>query len=133
MDLKLEAKTRNEELVLNYLKETATEILAEKINNGKKTLQGCWNYITTEAQKKAVQGCACIESQEVFSWATHYFYEDSISECKTAPAVAKVKAKEDKKEKPKDDTPAVIPSPAPKHKSKDPVGQISMFDMFAGE
>lgn len=129
-ELKLEAKNRNEEIVLNYLKETATDMLAEKINSGKKTLQGCWNFITGEAKKKAVSGCACIEDREVFGWATHYFEEDSITECKTAPAVAKTTTT---KTPPTTKTEKKIDPPKKKTKPVDNDTQISLFDMFAGE
>jgi hypothetical protein len=121
VELKLEAKSRNEELVLNYLKETATNDLAEKINNGKKTLRGCWNFITSEAKKRAVSGCACIEDKEVFGWATHYFWEDAIEECKTAPTTVKTVATKPQGEAKKKTPP------------KNSEAQVSIFDMFAGE
>lgn len=100
MELNLVAKTKNEEIILNYLKSNVTDILAEKINAGKKTLQGCWNFIVGEARKKAVSNCACIEDREVFGWAVHYFQEDSIEECKSAPA-AKTAITAEKKTAPK--------------------------------
>lgn len=78
MELKLTASTRNEELVLEYLKENASERLADKINSGKKTLADCWKFITDEAKKKAKNGCACIEDREVYGWAVHFFEEDDI-------------------------------------------------------
>lgn len=97
MELNLTANDCNEKLVLEYLKNNVTDTLAEKINSGKKTLQGCWKFIVGEAQKKAVSGCACIEDKEVFGWAVHYFEEDSIEECKTAPAVKTATTKAEKK------------------------------------
>lgn len=127
-ELKLEAKTHNEELILNHLKETASDILAEKINNGKKTLQGCWNYITSEAKKKAINGCACIEDKEVFGWATHYFYEDSISECTKAPAVSTKTTKKPTSETTPKPTPEAPPKTAPSKKQIS--GQCSLFDLL---
>lgn len=44
MDLNLSAGNHNEALVLEHLKKTVTDTLAEKINTGKKTLQGHCNY-----------------------------------------------------------------------------------------
>jgi hypothetical protein len=149
MELKLKAENRNEELVLEYLKNNVSPILAEKINKGKKTLQGCWNFITGEAKKKAVSGCACIEDAEVFGWAMHYFEEDAIKECKTAPS-AKVTAtkkeapapKEEEAPKPveppKEEIPKAEPpkkaKPASKKKAKADSTifeeQTSLFDMF---
>ena len=128
-ELKLEAKNHNEEIVLNYLKETATDELAEKINNGKKTLQGCWNFITTEAKKKAVSGCACIADQEVFGWAVHYFWEDAIEECKTAPATVKTATTKPTETK----TPAKEKTPTKEKTSTKKKGnedQISVFDLL---
>ena len=127
--LKLEAKNRNEELVLKHLMETATDLLVEKINNGKKTLQGCWNYITGEAKKKAVSGCACIEDKEVYGWATHYFWEDAIKECKTAPAAKTTTTKS----VPTNTTTAAVAKKKTAQKKPDGGAQISMFDMFASE
>ena len=77
--LNLEAKTSNEKLVLKYLEENASDVLREKINSGSKTLKECWKYIRSEARKKAVSGCACIDDQTVFGWAIHFFEEDGIT------------------------------------------------------
>ena len=76
--LKLEAKTSNEQIVLDYLTKNVSETLAEKINCGKKTLQQCWSYIMSEAKKLAQNNCACVVSDTVFGWAIHFFEEDSI-------------------------------------------------------
>lgn len=124
MELNLTASNRNEELVLEHLKNTVTDILAEKINTGKKTLSGCWNFIVSQAKEKAVQGCAAIEDKEVFGWATHYFEEDSIEECKTAPAVKTATTKPKAEKKPAPKTEAKAPA-----KNKD-TEQLSMFDLF---
>lgn len=76
--LNLKANGSNEKIVLDYLANNASESLAERINDGKKTLTQCWNYIMSEARKQAVNGCACIEDSTVFGWAIHFFEEDSI-------------------------------------------------------
>ena len=92
MRLNLEAKTKEQELVKAYLEENASETLAEKINNGtpfekdgktlinKKTLDGFMKYASSEARKLASKGAnsACVEDKVVYSWAIHYFEEDSI-------------------------------------------------------
>lgn len=92
MKLNLEAKTKEQELVKAYLEETASETLAEKINNGvriekdrktvinKKTLDGFFKYASDEARKLASKGAnfACVEDTVVYGWAVHYFEEDSI-------------------------------------------------------
>lgn len=92
MKLNLETKTKEQELIKQYLEENAGEILANKINNGvkitkdnktlinKKDLDGFMNYANQEARKLAEKGsnCACIEDKVVYGWAIHYFEEDSI-------------------------------------------------------
>lgn len=92
MRLNLEAKTKEQELVKTYLEENASEILADKINNGtpfekdgktfinKKTLDVFMKYASDEARKLASKGAnsACVEDKVVYGWAVHYFEEDSI-------------------------------------------------------
>ena len=92
MELNLTAKNKQEELILNYLQNNASETLADKINNGtpfekdgkpllnKKTLAGFMKYACDEARKLAEKGAnsACIDDQTVYGWAIHYFEEESI-------------------------------------------------------
>ena len=91
-EIKLEAKGAEQEAIKAYLRENASEVLAEKINNGvyierdgkrllnKKDLDGFMSFASDEAQKQAEKGArfACIKSDVVFCWAIHYFEEDSI-------------------------------------------------------
>ena len=93
-DLNLKANGRQEELVLDYLKENVSNTLAEKINKGVhitkdgkelvnlKTLDGFMKYACQEAQKQAPKGATgtFIENEVVYGWAIHYFEEDSIEE-----------------------------------------------------
>ena len=92
MELNLTAQNKQEELILNYLQNNASETLADKINNGtsfekdgkpllnKKTLAGFMKYACDEARKLAEKGAnsACIDDQTVYGWAIHFFEEDSI-------------------------------------------------------
>ena len=92
MELNLTAITPAEEKILQYLKENASETLANKINNGtpfekdgkpllnKKTLSGFMKYACDEARKLAEKGAnsACIDDATVYGWAVHYFEEESI-------------------------------------------------------
>ena len=92
MELNLEAKTPAERKIKAYLEANASEILADKINNGvhiqkdgktllnKKMLDGFMKFACDEAKKQAEKGasCACIEDDVVFGWAVHYFEEDSV-------------------------------------------------------
>ena len=137
MKLNLQAATKEEQKVKAYLEANASEVLAEKINNGvrvqkdgktlinKKTLAGFLKYACDEAKKQAEKGAssACIDDDTVYGWAVHYFEEDSIkgtlyNEDGTEYKVTmpKVTAK----------TPAVKsvpPKPQPKP-------QMSMFDLL---
>ena len=90
--LNLTAKGDDQIAVLNYLQQNATDLLADKINNGvqivkdgvtlinKKTLDGFFRYATEEARKLVAQNarCACVLDRVVFGWAIHYFEEDEI-------------------------------------------------------
>ena len=135
MRLNLETKSKEQELIKAYLEENASEILAEKINNGtpfekdgkqlinRKTLDGFMSFATEEARKQAEKGAryAMVDDAVVFGWAVHYFEEDSIegtlynedgSEYKTQP-------------KPAAKAPTVKAQPKPQ-----PKPQMSMFDLM---
>lgn len=91
-ELRLEAKNSAQQRIKEYLEQNASDVLADKINNGvsiekdgkvltnRKTLDSFMKYATEEARKVAENGvrCACIEDIVVFGWAIHYFEEDSI-------------------------------------------------------
>ena len=136
MKLNLDAKTNEERKVKAYLEVNASEILAEKINNGvriqkdgktllnKKTLSGFMKFACDEAKKQAEKGAqsAYIDDAVVYGWAVHYFEEDSIegtlynedgTEYKKQPGIA-AKAPTVKYTPPK-------PQPKP---------QMSMFDLL---
>lgn len=136
MKLNLEPKTKEQELIKQYLEENVSEILAEKINNGvkivkdnkalinKKDLDGFMNYANQEAKKLAEKGsnCACIEDKVVYGWAVHYFEEDSIegnlyNEDGTEYKVEIKKA-----------TPKIESKPEPKKPEKQ---QATLFDLMS--
>lgn len=131
-ELNLIAKTPEQELVKAYLQENASDILAEKINNGviiekdgkrlinRKNLDGFMKYACDEAKKQAEKGknSACVQSSVVYGWAVHYFEENGIegtlfnedgTEYKKQPGVA---------------------TKAPTVKFTPPKPQISMFDLL---
>lgn len=135
--LNLAAKGDDQIAVLNYLQQNATDVLADKINNGvqiakdgvtlinKKTLDGFFRYATEEARKLVAKdaGCACVLDRVVFGWAIHYFEEDEIegtlynldgTEYKTAVKPVTT---------PKITTKPVVTKP------KKNEGQLSIFDM----
>lgn len=134
--LNLAAKGDDQIAVLNYLQQNATDVLADKINNGvqivkdgvtlinKKTLDGFFRYATEEARKLVAKDvrCACVLDRVVFGWAIHYFEEDFIegtlynldgTEYKTVKPMAT----------PTVTTKSVITKP------KKNEGQLSIFDM----
>ena len=90
--LNLTPQNKQEELILNYLQNNASETLADKINNGtpfekdgnpllnKKTLSGFMKYACDEARNLAEKGAnsAFIDDATVYGWAIHYFEEESI-------------------------------------------------------
>lgn len=92
MELNLTAQNKQEELVLKYLQDNASEELANKINNGtpfekngkpllnKKTLSDFMKFACDEARKLAEKraNSTFIDDQTVYGWAIHFFEEDSI-------------------------------------------------------
>lgn len=155
MNLNLKPNNESQKRIKEYLEQSASEVLADKINFGteiekdgknlisKKTLDGFMNYANGEARKIAEKGSnyACVSDDVVFGWAIHYFEEDSIIEKlynedgteyqpkKSAPKKTEKKAElkpEVKKPEPKPE-PKVIPI-----KSKKPVikNQLSLEDIF---
>lgn len=135
--LNLTPQNKQEELILTYLQNNASETLADKINNGtpfekdgnpllnKKTLSGFMKYACDEARNLAEKGAnsACIDDATVYGWAIHYFGEESIegtlytidgAEYKPAP-------------KKSVNTKPVTPKPQPQ---KQQSLQFSLFDKF---
>ena len=138
--LNLIASGTEQTLIKDYLEQNASEVLAEKINNGvwiekdgikllnKKTLDGFMAYAEAEARVLAEKGAryACIEDKVVFGWAIHYFEEDSIE------GVLYLEDGTEYKPTPKP-TPKKVETVKTEPKKKKPVvesGQQSMFDLF---
>ena len=147
MTLQLTATTTEEKVLKEYLEQNASEVLADKINNGvpvkkdgkklisKKTLAGFMEYATDEARRQAAKGAtsACLHRDIVFGWAIHYFEEDSIlgtlynedgTEYKAPKPAPKVTSKKTVTTTATDTLTAPAPKPQPK------AGQMSMFDLF---
>jgi hypothetical protein len=90
--LNLNAARPEEIIIKDYLENNVSDTLAEKINNGvkiekdgktlinKKTFVTFMDYACEEARKQADKGAkfACVGNDTVFSWAVHYFEENSI-------------------------------------------------------
>lgn len=90
--------TSFEEIIREYLNNEAKNdpAFAEKWNKRKseddKVIEGCCAYITSEAKKKAKNGCAVIADAEVFGWAFHYIQEGIKAPEKKEPAKVTVSA-----------------------------------------
>lgn len=141
MQLNLIAERQEEKLIKQYLEENASEVLADKINNGvqiekdgkqiinKKTLSGFMKYACNKAKEQAPKGAmsACIDHETVYGWAVHYFEEDSIEE-----TLLNLDGTEYKAVKPKPITPEQTPVKTAPVKPKGPV-QFSLFDLAEEE
>ena len=135
MKLNLQATTKEEQKVKAYLEANASEVLAEKINNGvriqkdgktllsKKTLAGFMRYACGEAKKQAEKGAssACIDDDTVYGWAVHYFEEDSIEGTLYNEDGSDYKAPMPK---------VTAKAPAVKYTPPQPKPQMSMFDLL---
>lgn len=90
--LNIETKSDTQKRLKVFLEQNASEILADKINNGvyiekdgkrllnKKNLDNFVKYATEQAKKQAAKGetGAFVEDDTVFGWLIHYFEEDGI-------------------------------------------------------
>ena len=137
MTLNLEAKTPAEQKVKAYLEQNASEVLAEKIDNGvrvqkdgktllnKKTLAGFLKFACDEAKKQAEKGAssACIDDDTVYGCAVHYFEEDSIEGTLFNEDGTEYKAPVPKVTAKAPAVKSVPPKPQPKP-------QMSMFDLL---
>lgn len=137
IELNLTTSNKEQEIIKQYLQENASEVLANKINNGvkivkenktlinKKDLNGFMNYASSEARKLAEKGanCACIEDKVVFGWAIHYFEEDAIE-----GTLYNEDGTEYKPVTKKTETPKVESKPIQKKPEKQ---QATLFDLFS--
>lgn len=151
-ELNLVANGTAQERIKEYLEQNASDILANKINNGvkiekddktlinKKTLDGFMRYASEEARKLVENNatCACIEDSVVFGWAIHYFEEDSIegtlfNEDGTEYSKPKPAPKKSNKAVKKEKTVETVETkPTPKKEEKNGATQISLFDLMNG-
>lgn len=137
MKLNLQATTKEERKVKAYLEANASEVLAQKINNGvrvqkdgktlinRKTLAGFMKFACGEAKKQAEKGAqsACIDDDTVYGWAVHYFEEDSIEGTLYNEDGTEYKAPMPKVTAKVPAVKSVPPKPQPKP-------QMSMFDLL---
>ena len=101
----------------------------ERYEDKKKSMTNCLCYITQQARKQAIKGCAAISDEDVLQMAVHYYQEKDVEPTKET-AQAKVVAAAPKHNKPK--TAVLIPKPQPKKKAKkvDNSLQLDLFGEF---
>ncbi len=135
--LNLEANGAEQQAVLLYLQENASDTLADKINNGvyvekdgkrllnKKDLNGFMCFACGEAKKLADKNAqsACVIDNVVYGWAVHYFEEESIE-----GTLFNEDGTEYKKAVPVQPKTTVTAKPVIT-KPKKNEGQVSIFDM----
>ena len=127
--LNLETKNGSQCRIKEYLEANASEILADKINNGvriekdgktlinKKDLGGFWAYACKKAREN---GDDYTEDNTVFGWAVHYFEENEIEG-------ALYNEDGSRYEPPKPEY-KPVPAPVVQEKPKPKKAQISLFD-----
>lgn len=143
-ELNLTANGTEQERILAYLQENASDVLTEKINNGtpfekdgktlinKKTLDTFMKFAEEEVLKLIAENerkgrqVRCIEDATVFGWAIHYFEEDSIEGKLYNEDGTEYEPPKPVKKPTKSTTPVVpYKPPAPK-----PNPQVSLFDLI---
>ena len=79
MATKSEKLTPAQQKLQDYLNDYAKEdkAFAKSLSDKEKSFEKCWEYVRFKAQKQAVNGCACIEDEDVYNWAVHYYDESN--------------------------------------------------------
>ena len=74
---KSEKLTPAQQKLQDYLNDYAKsdKAFAKSLSDKEKSFEKCWEYVRFKAQKQAVNGCAVIEDEDVYNWATHYYDE----------------------------------------------------------
>ena len=108
----------------------------ERYEDEQKSMNDCIRYITQQAQKQAVNGCAAISDDEVLQMAVHYYQEKDVNPTKDSPIV---EIKTSKAEKPKQEVkpqPVLIPEPKANKRAKKMTKKGSdnslQLDLFGG-
>ncbi len=137
--LNLETKSDTQERLKTFLEQNASEVLAEKINNGvfiekdgkrllnKKDLSGFVKYATEQAKQQAAKGetGAFVEDDIVFGWLIHYFEENDI--------IGKLYDKNGMEYQPTKPKSATATSASYTPPKPTPKPQLNIFDMLTGE
>lgn len=103
------------------------ENFRKRYEDKQKSIKNCLLYITQQAHKQAVNGCAAISDDDVLQMAVHYYQEEDVEPTKqTIPAKVVAAPKEETKPK----TAVLIPKPQPKKAKK--VDNSLQLDLFGG-
>lgn len=94
-------------IIADYL--LTRDDIQENLKKPNKSLKKMYEYITSQARKKALNGCAMLSDEEVFGMAVHYYDEDDLDVDKKVEEAkpemvrhkVEVKAEPKKTEKPK--------------------------------
>lgn len=86
--------------------------MEKKYDEAKRTLDGCYNFITAVAKRKAVDSCYCMTDEEAFDLAVHYALDGAGNDSEE-PTNASTN---DNEEKPAE--PIIKPAPQPQPKPK---------------
>lgn len=130
----LKATTQQEEMILAYINNNASDALKAKIKAGTKTMEQCMGFIKSEAKKEAKNGVAMIEDRVVFGWAVHFFEEDDIKpqEKPTFPISEKSQRHEkltERNQVPKPPKREIVPQKKPQEEPQLD-GQMNIFDFL---
>lgn len=101
-------------IIAEYL--MSRDDIQENLKKPNKSLEEMYEYILSEAKKKAVQNCAAMTDEEVFGLAVHYYDEDDLKIKKVSNVQVTTNAKEKKISKEN--------SPTKQEKKKQPSKQI---------
>ena len=63
-------------IIADYL--LTRDDIQENLKKPNKSLKKMYEYITSQARKKALNGCAMLSDEEVFGMAVHYYDEDDL-------------------------------------------------------
>lgn len=143
MELNLTAVCNEEEKILKYLKENASEALVEKINKKpSRPMIPCLVYCHNEAkklydQRKGTNNCIMIDDATVFGWCVHYYEdveaEEDIKKAKALLEKLEVEEKAKSEPKPtKTETPIKKEKPTAEKLIK-AYQQLSLLDMLEEE
>lgn len=96
-----------------------------------KSMTDCIRYVTQQAQKQAVNGCAAISDDEVLQMAVHYYQEKDVNPTKGCTPRAEKKPKQEAKPQP-----VLIPEPKANKrankKAKKGSDNSLQLDLFGG-